>query len=107
MFAVKDLSNNVFNYENLADAEKRFAEFPNSTKIVQKKVDGSEKNIKNRTHKEIGMIEINNKCVYLKVPFFQPSDRLEIKISKIGETPEKLRIKMDIIDEKWSTAATL
>ncbi|MDA3861077.1 MAG: hypothetical protein PF445_07600 [Melioribacteraceae bacterium] len=48
------------------------------------------------------MIEINNKCVYVKVPFFEPSDKPEMKISKIGETPEILRSKMDVIDESWN-----
>jgi len=102
-YFVKDLTSSVFSFNNLADAEKRFNEFPNSTEIIQKDNSGNEKNIASRTHKEIGVIEINNKCVYLKVPFFQPSDKPEIKISKIGETPEKLRSKMDVIDEKWES----
>ena len=103
MFAIKDLSNNVFEFNNLSDAEKRFSDYPNSTEIIEKDKNGITKSIKSRTHKEIGVIEINNKCVYLKVPFFQPSDKPEIKISKIGETPEKLRSKMDVIDEKWES----
>ncbi len=106
-YIVRDLTSGISEFDNLADAEKRFIEFPNSTEIVQKEVDGSEKTIGSRTHKEVGVIEINNKCVYLKVPFFQPSDRLEITISKIGETPEKLRSKMEVIDEKWNTQSTL
>lgn len=100
-YIVKDLTSGVFEFDNLADAEKRFNEFPNSTKVIQKEDNENEKIVKSRTHKEIGMIEINNKCVYLKVPFFQLSDKTEIRISKIGETHEKLRSKMDIIDEKW------
>jgi len=101
-FIVKNLVSGVFSFNSFAEAEGRFNEFFNSTEIVEKDNDGNEKIIRSRTHKEVGMIEINNKCVYLKVPFFQPSDKPEIKISKIGETPEKLRSKMDVIDEKWN-----
>ncbi len=100
-YILKDLTNSIFEFDTLEEAEKRFNEFPNSTEIIQKDSNGNAKIIASRTHKEIGVIEINNKCVYLKVPFFQPSDKPEIRISKIGETPEKLRSKMDVIDEKW------
>ena len=100
-YIVKDLSNGIFEFRNLIEAENRFNSFPNSTEIVEKDELGGKKIIKNRVHKEVGIIEINNKCVYLKVPFYQLSDKPEIKISKIGETPEKLRSKMDVIDEKW------
>ncbi len=103
MFIVRDLSNNVYEFENLEEAEKRFNDFPNSTGINKKDKNGIERVLESRTHKEVGVIEINNKCVYLKVPFFQPSDKPEIKISKIGETPEKLRNKMEVIDEKWKS----
>ena len=103
MFLVKDLSNIIYDFNNLSDAESRFDEFPNSTEIILNDINGNNKIVKNRAHKEIGVIEINNKCVYLKVPFFQPSDKPEIRISKIGETPEKLRSKMDVIDEKWES----
>lgn len=101
-YRVKDLANIVLEYENFEEAEKKFNEFPNTTEIVEKNGNGNENVLKSRTHKEVGMIEINNKCVYLKVPFFEPSDRPEIKTSKIGETPEMLRNKMDVIDEKWN-----
>ncbi len=101
MFTVKDLSKNIIEFKNLEEAEIRFNKFPNSTEIIEKDEIGNFKIIKSRTHKKIGEIEINNKCVYLKVPFFQPSDKPEVKISKIGETPEKLKSKMDVIDEKW------
>ncbi len=101
-YNIKDLSENIYEFEELEDAEKRFNEFPNSVKIIQKDSDENEKVIKSRTHKEIGIIVINNKCVYVKVPFFRPSDMQVVKISKIGETPEKLRSKMDVIDERWA-----
>ncbi len=101
MFTVSDLSKNIIKFENLEEAETRFNKFPNSTEIIKKDENGNAIIVKSRTHKKIGEIEINNKCVYLKVPFFQPSDKPEIKISKIGETPEKLKSKMDVIDEKW------
>jgi len=100
-YIVKDLTNSVFEFDFLAEAEKRFNEFPNSVKIYNKS--NPSKILKERTHKEVGMIEINNKCVYLKVPFFQLSDNPDIVISKIGETPKKLRSKMDVIDEKWES----
>ena len=103
MFLVKDLSNNIFDFNNLADAESRFNDFPNSTEIIQKDNSGNVKIITSRTHKEVGIIEINNNCVYLKVPFYQPSDKPNVRISKIGETPEKLRSKMDVIYEKWES----
>jgi hypothetical protein len=100
-YIVKDLTSSLFEFESLTDAEDRFFNFPNSTEIIQKENDGSERVVKSRVHKEVGTIEINNKCVYLKVPFYELSDRPEIRISKIGETPEKLRNKMDVIDENW------
>jgi|GEM_PF-3038965 len=101
-YIVKDLANGIFEFSNLSEAEDRFNSFLNSTEIIEKDELGEEGIIKNRVHKEVGIIEINNKCVYLKVPFYQLSDKPEIKISKIGETPEKLRSKMDVIDEKWN-----
>ncbi len=102
-YILKDLTSSVFEFDTLADAEKRFIEFPNSIEIIQIVNNGNEKIIRSRTHKEIGFIEINNKCVYLKVPFFQLLDNPDIIISKIGETPDKLRSKMDVIDEKWES----
>jgi len=101
-YIVKDLANGIFEFITLNEAEDRFNNFLNSTEIIEKDELGEEEIIKNRVHKEVGIIEINNKCVYLKVPFYQLSDKPEIKISKIGETPEKLRSKMDVIDEKWN-----
>ncbi len=100
-YILKDLTSSVFEFDTLAEAEKRFDEFPNSVKIYNES--NPSEILKERTHKEVGIIEINNKCVYLKVPFFQPSDKPEIRISKIGETPDKLRSKMDVIDEKWES----
>ncbi len=99
MFLVKDLSGNKFEYESLGDAKTRFNEYPNTIEIVDLI---ENKTILSRTHNEVGQIEINNKCVYLKVPFYQTSDNPKNVISKIGETPEKLRSKMDVIDEKWN-----
>jgi hypothetical protein len=100
-YVVKDLTSSIFEFENLTDAEERFSNFLNSSEIIRKNDDGSERVVKSRVHKEVGTIEINNKCVYLKVPFYELSDRPEMRISKIGETPEKLRSKMDVIDESW------
>ncbi|MBU0475074.1 MAG: hypothetical protein KKF62_13050 [Bacteroidetes bacterium] len=101
-YLVKNLANGIFEFSDFIEAENHFNSFPNSTEIIKKDENGNEKIIHSRTHNEVGIIEINNKCVYLKVPFYQPSDKPEIKISKIGETPEKLRSKMEVIDEKWN-----
>ena len=101
-YIVKNLTSSEFEFNSFAEAEERFNNYYNSTKIVEKDEVGKEKVLKNRTHKEVGIIEINNRCVYLKVPFYELSDRPEIKISKIGETLDKLRSKMDVIDERWT-----
>jgi hypothetical protein len=101
-YIVKDLTNAIFEFNSLVEAKERYTNFYNSTEIVEKNEDGKERVLESRTHKEVGMIEINNKCVYLKVPFYELSDKPEIKISKIGETPDKLRSKMDVIDERWN-----
>ncbi|NOX64607.1 MAG: hypothetical protein GXO85_02130 [Chlorobi bacterium] len=101
VFLIKNLANEILEFDDLDEAEKRFLNFPDATKLMEKNEFGNEKIIKSRTHKKVGQIEINNKCVYVKVPFFQPSDKPEIKISKIGESPEQLRNKMDVIDEVW------
>jgi len=100
-YLIKDLANGIFEFSNLTEAENHFNSFPNSIEIIEKDENGSGKIINSRTHNEVGIIEINNKCVYLKVPFFKLSDTPEIIISKIGESPEKLRSKMEVIDEKW------
>ena len=102
-YILKDLTSSVFEFDTLEEAEMRFNDFPNSIEIIQKDSNGNENIVKNRTHKEVGVIEINNKCVYLKVPFFQLSDIPEIRISKIGESPDKLRSKMDVINETWKS----
>ncbi|VAX20548.1 hypothetical protein MNBD_IGNAVI01-497 [hydrothermal vent metagenome] len=101
LFLIKNLTNEIIEFDNLVEAEKRFLNFSNSTELIEKDKLNNEKVIKSRTHKKVGQIEINNKCVYIKVPFFQPSDKPEIKISKIGESPKQLRSKMDVIDEVW------
>ncbi len=101
IFYVKDLASEIVEFNDLTKAEERFNGFPNSTVLIEKDESGNENILKSRTHKKVGQIEINNKCVYIKVPFFQPSDNPEIKISKIGESPDQLRDKMDVIDEFW------
>lgn len=101
IYFVKNLEGKIVDVDNLNEAEKRFSEYLNSTEIIEKDSSGREKIIKKRTHKKVGEIEINNKCVYVKVPFYQPSDLPKIKVSKIGEFPEKLRSKMEIVDENW------
>lgn len=101
LFLIKNLANEIIEFDNLGEAEKKFLNFPNSTELIEKDESGNEKVLRSRTHKKVGQIEINNKCVYIKVPFFQPSDKPEIKISKIGEFPDQLRSKMDVIDEVW------
>ena len=100
-FLIKNLANEIIEFDNLVEAEKKFLNFSNSTELIERDKFNNEKVIKSRTHKKVGQIEINNKCVYIKVPFFQPSDKPEIKISKIGESPDQLRNKMDVIDEVW------
>lgn len=101
MFLVKTLADEMLEFDSLPEAEKRFYNFPNSVAIFFNNASGKTEVLKKRSHKEVGMIEINNKCVYLKVPFYEPSDMPKIKISKIGETPDKLKSKMDVIDEMW------
>ncbi len=101
MFLVKTLTDEILKFNSLPEAEERFNNFPNSVAIISKPPSGAEEILKKRNHKEIGIIEINNKCVYLKVPFYEPSDMPKIKISKIGETPEKLKSKMDVVGERW------
>lgn len=102
IYLVKDLSNEIIEFKNFDNAEKRFQNYSNSTKLIEKDELEIERIIKSRTHKKVGQIEINNKCVYVKIPFFQPSDQPEIQISKIGESPDKLRAKMNVISEEWT-----
>lgn len=101
LFIVKNLAEIAIEFTEILEAERRFDEFPDSTVIIEKDESGIDKLIKSRTHEKIGEIEINNNCVYVKVPFFKPNDHPEVKISKIGESPEKLRSKMDVISENW------
>jgi hypothetical protein len=101
VFIVKNLATGTEQFDSLENAKKYFEQNPNTTQITEKDEKQNERILKSRTHKEVGIIEINNKCVYLKVPFYQPSDMPEIQISKIGETPDKLRSKMDVINEIW------
>jgi len=101
IYLVRNLAEDVLKFDILVEAEKRFENYSNSTQLIEKDELSNENIIKSRTHKKVGQIEINNKCVYIKVPFFQPNDKPEIKISKIGESPEQLRKKMDVINEEW------
>ena len=98
MFLVKDLGGNSIAFESKDDAKKRFSDFSNSTEVIDL---NENKTILSRTHKEVGEIEIDNKCVYVKVPFYQTSDNPQNVISKIGETPKKLKSKMEVISEHW------
>ena len=100
-YSVNNMANEIVEFDSFIEAEKRFQNYPNSTDLIEKDEFDNAKIIKSRIHKKVGQIEINNKCVYIKVPFFQPNDRPEIKISKIGESPEQLRNKMDVISEEW------
>ncbi|MEN8192651.1 MAG: hypothetical protein ABFS12_07520 [Bacteroidota bacterium] len=106
VYTVKNLADVIVEFSDIYIAKKRFQECLNSTELIEKDEFGNEKVIRSRTHQKVGEIEINNKCVYLKVPFYQPSDLPEIKISKIGESPEKLRSKMDVISENWEEGIT-
>ena len=101
IYLVRNLANDILKFDTMVEAEKRFENYSHSTQVIEKDSSGNEKIIKSRTHKKVGQIETNNKCVYVKVPFFQPSDKPDIKVSKIGESPEQLRNKMDVIDEIW------
>jgi hypothetical protein len=101
-YLVNDLSRRVYEFTNYDDAQQHFDKFLNSCELIGTDKGGNQRTLKQRTHTEVGEIEINNKCVYVKVPFYKASDKPEIVISKIGETPEKLRSKMDVIDEKWN-----
>lgn len=102
IYFVKNLSNENIEFNNLDEAKKKFQNYSNSTELIEKDELDNERIIESRTHKKVGQIEINNKCVYVKVSFFQPSDQPEIQISKIGESPAQLRAKMDVISEEWT-----
>lgn len=102
IFLVKDLSNEIIEFENFDEADERFQNYLNSTELIEKDEVENEGIIKSRTHKKVGQIEINNKCVHVKIPFFEPSDQPKIQISKIGESPDQLRAKMNVISEEWT-----
>ncbi len=102
IYSVKNLANEILKFDTIVKAGKRFENYFNSTQLIEKDELDNENIIKSRTHKKVGQIEINNKCVYVKVPFFQPSDHPELQISKIGESPDQLRNKMDVISEEWN-----
>ncbi len=101
IYIIKDLSNEIIEFKSFDEAQERFLNYSNSTELIEKDELENERIVKSRTHKKVGQIEINNKCVYVKIPFFEPSDQPKIQISKIGESPDKLRSKMDVISEEW------